>query len=366
MSGAVEGGVTLVVEQLRRQVPGGVGTYVRGLLAGLEALGSAAPPYRLFASRPLRHPDPLEQLGLPLELASLPAPAVLAAWRVGLDGVRGPGALTHALSFSIPPSATPLVVTVHDLAWRALPDAYPPRGRRFHEAALRAALRRAVRLVVPSVEVAEALMATGAEEGRVAVIAEGADHLPEPDLAGARALLTRLGVDGPFYLSVGTLEPRKNLTRLFAAYAELRRRTTAPWPLVVIGPNGWGPDLKALPEGAVLGGRCSDGVLAGCYAMASCFVYVPLLEGFGLPVLEAMRAGTAVVASRVPSAGEAALVVDARSVASIAEALFDVAADPTLRGELEQAGCAHVEPLTWRACAAAHVALWADVVGGVR
>lgn len=366
MSDAVEGGVTLVVEQLRREVPGGVGTYARGLLAGLEALGSAAPPRRLFASRPTRRPDSLRELGLPLELTRLPAPAVLAAWRLGLDGIRRPRGLTHALSFAIPPGAAPLVVTVHDLAWRALPDAYPPRGRRFHEAALRVALRRAARLVVPSSEVAGALVAAGADAGRVTIIPEGADHLPEPDFDGARALLARLGVDGPFYLSVGTLEPRKNLARLFGAYRELRRQTRTPWPLVVIGPNGWGPGLGPLPEGAVLGGRCSDGVLAGCYAMASCFVYVPLLEGFGLPVLEAMRAGTAVVASPVPSAGEAAYFVDARSVASIATALGEVAADSTLRGELERAGRAHAEPLTWRACAAAHVALWAEVVAGGR
>jgi len=84
----------------------------------------------------------------------------------------------------------------------------------------------------------------------VEVIDEGSDHLPEPDPAAADAVLARLDVVGPFLLSVGTLEPRKNLPRLVAAYQAARPRLPEPWPLVVVGPTGWGDQAPPAGDGA--------------------------------------------------------------------------------------------------------------------
>lgn len=353
--------LVVVAEQLRRPVPGGIGTYVRGLLAGLAAAGGPTADVTLWASRPPRSgPDPLGALGR-VVTSRLPAPAMVRAWDRGLGRLPGTPDVLHATSFAVPPPGTaPLSVMVHDLAWRHFPEAYPRRGRRWHEAALGRALRRAALLVVPSSSVADDLLAAGAPAGRVEVVEEGADHLAAPDDDGAAALLARLGVRGDFLLTVSTLEPRKNLPRLLAAYDAGRHRLPEPWPLVVVGPAGWGPAVRPGP-GVVLAGHASGAVLASLYRRARLLAYVPLREGFGLPVVEAMGCGTPVVASPVPAAGGAAFEVDPFDVDSVAGGLVRAATDEAARADLVAAGRARAGALTWERAARAHLELWAGM-----
>ena len=167
----------------------------------------------------------------------------------------------------------------------------------------------------------------------ITVIPMGSDHLPPPDIGGAAAHLASLGVHGPFLLSVGTLEPRKNLRRLVEAYESIRDELPEPWPLVMVGPSGWGEQVPPGP-GVVHAGSVSAGELSGLYASARLLAYVPLIEGFGLPPVEAMSVGTPVVASPLPSTGGAAREVDPNDTASIAAGLLDVATDEPVRQEL--------------------------------
>ena len=132
-------------------------------------------------------------------------------------------------------------MTVHDVAWRRHPEATTRRGARWHEAALRRATRSGAALVVPSRLVAADLVAAGVAENRITVVPSGADHLPAPDAAATDALLQRMGVSGPFLLTVSTLEPRKNVDRLVRAFGRVRDSLPGPWPLVIVGPTGWGP-----------------------------------------------------------------------------------------------------------------------------
>jgi glycosyltransferase involved in cell wall biosynthesis len=362
--------VVLVVEQLRRAVPGGIGRYINGLLQGLgdmDKAGEAVPHVILYASRPPTGGDPLAGHGFEVISSVLPGVLLTRGWDRGFRPAPGPSDVVHATSQAAPPSRhAPLIVTVHDMAWRQVPGAFPARGRRWHEASFERVRRQATRVVVPSESTAQMVAAAGVEPASIAVIGHGADHLPDADQAGTAELLARLGVTSPFLLSVGTLEPRKNVTRLVEAYGRFRRDFPQRWPLVVVGPSGWGQSPTSASAGAdrsdvVFTGPVDDATLAGLYERALLLAYVPLTEGFGFPPVEAMGRGLPVVASAMPSLGGGALVVDPGDVGGIADALVRVAGDDGLRNELVARGHERVAGMTWAASARAHVDLWLSV-----
>ncbi len=333
-------------------------------LAVLRDGGGSFPDIVLHASRAPAGADPLRLHGFGLAVSSLPGPILTRAWDRGLLDVPGPVDVVHAPSMAVPPARrAALVVTVHDMAWRQVPETFPRHGRRWHEAAFGRVRRRASRVVVPSEQTAGAVADAGVDGGSIVVIPHGADHLPEPDREAARRLLERLGVQGDFLLSVGTQEPRKNLARLLDAYGRALPRLPARWPLVVVGPSGWGERATAGPgagpsAGVLAAGAVDDATLAGLYQRARLLAYVPLTEGFGFPPVEAMRQGVPVVASAMPSLGGAALVVDPGDVEALADGLVRVATDEGLRADLVARGTERTAGLTWEASARAHVALW--------
>jgi len=381
-----ETSVLLAVEQLRRPVPGGIGAYAHGLLSGLAeadegGLGSEF-EITLLASRapgsgrPWRSDavDPLEQYGRPMRLSRLPGRVMTRAWDHGL--VRAPAGfdVVHSVTSAAPLGARSgdvrRVVTVHDLAWRRHPDATTRRGRDWHETSLHRAMESGASIVVPSQLVAADLLAGGADPGRITIVPGGTDHLAEPDHEAAQVLLRHVGVTGEFLLTVSTLEPRKNLDRLVQAFARVRPSLPGPWPLVVVGPTGWGGKTRAAPDaGVVFTGRVSDVALAALYAAARAFAYVPLTEGYGLPPLEAMRMGTATIVSReVPSVHDLdgpepapARLVDPLDAEDIAAGLHDVLTNDPLRSELSGRGATYAKARTWRAAAETHVALWRNL-----
>ncbi len=374
--------VLLVVEQLRRRVPGGIGAHARGLLGGLAQCSAAGEGVNvtLLASRPEGRrlgragpaEDPLTRFGRPVLASRLPGPLLTRAWDHGLSRSPERFDVVHSVSLAAPrprrTGASRLVVTVHDLAWRRYPEATTRRGRHWHEAALRRIRGSAASVVVPSRLVAADLESFGVDAGRITVVPGGADHLPQPDAAAADALLGHLAVRGEFLLSVGTLEPRKNVDRLAQGFARISPSLPHPWPLVVVGPTGWGPRPRRPGEAdsVVFTGAVPGPVLAELYRRARAFAYVPLTEGYGLPPLEAMRTGTPVVVSdQVPSVHDLgatgpapAVIVDPLDVEGIGAGLATVLTDDAVRTDLSVRGPEHALTRTWRAAAHAHLVLW--------
>jgi glycosyltransferase involved in cell wall biosynthesis len=364
----------VVAEQLLRPVPGGVGRYVKALATHLpvEAAVDRGAVEFLVARHP---PDRLSAVGLPASTRRLawPGRLITRTWvtlrRPALpDGLLDQLDLVHATSAAVPPTGRrPLVATVHDLAFRHFPDAYPAAGRRYHERSARIVADEAARVLVPSEATARDLAELyGVDRGRVTITPLGVEVPPEPDRAGAERLLRDLGVRGPFLLAVGTLEPRKNLPRLLDAFGQVADELPGHW-LVVVGPVGWGPRLRPTWDSVrvKLAGPVGDALLHALYQAAEGLAYPSLYEGFGLPVLEAMANGVPVLTSDRSSlpevAGDAALLVDPHNRSAIAAGLVRLAGDQDLRRRLVEAGRRRAAGFTWRATAAATWAAYREV-----
>jgi glycosyltransferase involved in cell wall biosynthesis len=248
----------------------------------------------------------------------------------------------------------PCVPIVYDLV--AFEPSMCPnrRSRAIERLTLGRAARRSAALLAISHATAEALARhypDAAPRTVVAPLGVAPAFATELDPAGAAAL-----PPPGFVLAVGTLEPRKNLPRLVAAYRSLEHTAQARHPLVVVGADGWQTgetlaSLRSLGQRCTMLGHVSDTVLAELYRRCAVFCYPSLGEGFGLPVLEAMAAGAAVLTSDVSSlpevGGDAVAYADPTRVEDIAAQLRRLLDDPQRRAELSRLAAARALQFTW-------------------
>lgn len=342
--------------------PTGIGRYTRELADALELQGAQVVRYAVALGLRADAPDATD-----IARWRMPARLMQLLWRrldrPAITRLTGPVDVVHGTNFVLPALGdVPAVVTIHDLSF-SREDTFPG-GERLREL-VPWSIERASKLLVPTQYVAaEVADAYGCDPESISVTHEGV----APRFFGASpladTLLGRMGIPGPFILAVGTLEPRKNLHRLLEAWRGIRSELP-DWSLVLAGPAGWGPDLPRT-DGVILTGWVGDETLPGLLAAATVFCYPSLYEGFGLPPLEAMAAGTPVVAGDYGCAtevlGDAAVRVDPHDVDDLAAALLRLAGSDDERKAMQVAGRARATRFTWERAAQATFAAYEDVV----
>lgn len=268
------------------------------------------------------------------------------------------------VQFTAPPFAPcPVVVSIHDLSFEHLPETFRKRSRTQLRLTVRYSARRAARLIALSEHGREDLISTyDVQPSLVNVIplAPPAHFAPVSDERELQRVRQTYGIDGEYILSVGSIQPRKNLSRLIAAYALLRRtRPDDKLPkLVLVGKKAWlyGETLRAIKQhdvaqSVILTGYVPEGDLPALYSGALCLVYPSYFEGFGLPPIEAMKCGTAVIVGNRTSlpevVGDAAVLVDPFDVQSIALAVGKVIDDPNFRWMLSVKGLERSRRFNW-------------------
>jgi glycosyltransferase involved in cell wall biosynthesis len=311
----------LIDTTFTRRGPTGAGVYVERLVPALRAEGVEV----IEAANDQRRPPAGGGLGSLRNLASD------TAW-TQLRLRTHPGDLVHhPLPAHVRGERRPQVVTVHDVAYEAEPAWFDDRYRRFARSALRAAARRADVVVCGTHATARELRERWSLD-RIVVAPYGpGQELDVPEERG----------EPRHFLYVGDAEPRKDLPTLLAAHARYASRTKAPLPLVLAGA------ATAHQPGVTVAGRVTSDELARLHAHAAALVHPARHEGFGFTVVEALHAGTPVIAVRSAAveevAGDAAQLVEPGDVDALAAALAD---PPQPRRDRR---------FSWQACARAHI-----------
>ena len=300
---------------------------------GRDALGAAVPPGVTVRNRPA------------------PARGLQALWsRVDWPPVEllsGAVDVFHATNFVLPPLRRARgVVTIHDLSYLHRRETVSAASARYRELVPRSLARAAV-VVTPSTATAELVQDAYDVSAPVVVTPLGVEPAWATAAPPDDALRRELGLPSSYLLFVGTLEPRKDLRTLLAAH----RLLADPPPLVLVGPRGWGAELDT--SGCITTGYLEDARLQRVVAGAAALVLPSLDEGFGMPVVEALAAGTPVVASDLPVlrevGGDVTAYAEPGDPGAFAAALQQVLDDPGDPARRRTHGSAY----TWTRCAEA-------------
>jgi glycosyltransferase involved in cell wall biosynthesis len=333
-------------------------------LAGSDAIRTFP---LLDASRPLTHDasaaGPVRTfLGLGALALSNYTPMPILDWAAGRCDIF------HATNLvRRPPRRPRLTSTIHDMTSWIMPELHSAATRRA-DAATADLLRRAHRLIAVSESTKrDAVRILGIPPERVTVIYSG---IPRAFFEAApkeiEEVRARYGLKRPFVFALGTIEPRKNIPMLLAAFDALPPSLREHFELVLAGPMGWADrDTAARIRNAASArylGYVPERDLAPLTAAADIFAYPSLYEGFGFPLAQAMAAGVASVTSNISSlpeiAGDAALLIDPRSVTELRNALERLMLSPDLRSELASKGRVQAQRFSWENTAAQSLAFF--------
>jgi len=277
---------------------------------------------------------------------------------------RSPVDVLH-VQFTAPPfSPCPVVVSIHDLSFEHLPQTFKWRSRKQLRITVRRSAREASQVIALSEQARKDIISTyciAPEKVTAIPLAAAAHFRPIRNDEELQRVRQTYGIEGEYILSVGAIQPRKNLSRLVAAYSRLRRATpegNLP-KLVLAGKCAWlyEETLRTIKElqvsdSVILTGYVPESDLPVLYSGALCFVYPSYFEGFGLPPLEAMKCGVPVIVGNRTSlpevVGDAAILVDPFDADAIAGAMDKLISDSNFRAELAARGLARAKLFDWR------------------
>jgi glycosyltransferase involved in cell wall biosynthesis len=361
-----------VLDQITAPVPGGIGRYALNLIRALTERPDRPRAFTGFVPRvpgdTVRRLHSLFPLLGDIDVSPLPRPVLARAWQIGLAVPERRLTYSPSLFAPLAPRGKH-IVTIHDTIPWTHPETLTSRGVAWHRAMGERAARFADVIVVPTEAVAARLSDFLDLGNRLRIIggAPSTDLVIPTDSPARRAALR---LPDNFVVFVGTLEPRKGLEQLITALAAIDNLS-----LVVIGPRGWGGvDVATLVKQSGITasrvrvlGRLDDADLAAVLSASRALVVPSIVEGFGLPVLEAMSLGVPVIhstaAALVEVAGGAALSIDVHGpngTMALAEALTGLS-DDELRRDLISRGHARSALFSWDASAAALAALIDDL-----
>ncbi len=364
-------GLLLTGQQGYRQT--GISRYIERLVAALpEAMPDAE--FLVYTGRDVALPPSVDGRRCPMPTTN---PALRIGWEMAALPIltrRDRLSLFHGAVNALPMGlGCPAIVTIHDLALFRWPEQVTARRFHYLSRAIRSAVRSADRvLAVSEATKSDIVELLDVDPEKISVTPLGVDgRFTPPGGEQLAEFRENSGNSQPYLLSVGTLEPRKNLPRLLEAFAELKNEI--PHRLVLVGPEGW--RTGAMQEALIrldLGDRVHftgfvpDEQLPLWYAGSDAVVVPSIYEGFGLPVVEAMACGAVVVTSNVSSlpevAGGAAVLVDPGSSESIAEGIRRVISDSSLQSDLRAKGLLRAREFTWQRTAEATVAAYRQVL----
>ena len=370
--------IGLFAHRLAKPDATGIGRYVQELVSALAEAAGPDDQVAVASTPEPQRPTWIPQ-GVDAHVVRWPRRPVHAAWCLGTGPrlERGLGRLdvVHGL-YPFPPIRTsaPQLVTVHDAMPLEHPHWYPPSERWIYRRSISLALRRASRIVVPSKFVARRLTALlGIDPARIAVVQLGVSgtYTRARSPGDGWAACARLGVEpGRFAICVGAVSTRKNLIPVIRAIAD---PSAAGLPLLIVGPDGYGverteAEIARLNHGARVKrtGYLPDEQTAALVRSAAVLIHPALEEGFGLVPLEAMAAGTPVIAARVSSipevVGDAAILVDEPTKPRAwADALMEVTGSVERRDALATAGTERAAAFSWQRTARTMLELYRDV-----
>jgi glycosyltransferase involved in cell wall biosynthesis len=271
--------------------------------------------------------------------------------------------ITHFFNYIVPSGVHgKTVVTVHDMVYKAFPETVRKRTRFMLDTGLKRSMKRADMIVTDSeFSKLEILKYFPQHEEKIRVVPCGVDmkrFRPCENREKIAAVKKNLGIDGEYFLYLGTIEPRKNLERLIAAYHIFTQRTDNPPKLVLAGGKGWLYDdifrkvtELGIAEKVIFTKYVPSEDMNPLMCGAVAFVFPSLYEGFGMPPLEAMACGVPVLTSGEASlpevTGDCAVITDAYSPESIADGLERLYRDENLRRDLSRRGIERAKDFTW-------------------